>query len=88
MQISDTELKKVIETGGLRLREPEELEEPSPRPTDGPMIKALTREIMDMPDREDRVSELKARIEAGEYSVTSAEIADAMVRRSIADRIR
>ena len=88
MQISDTELKKVILIGGLRLREPIEDEQPSPRPEDGPMIKALTQEIMEMPDREDRVAELKARIESGNYSPTGDEIAEAMYRRAIADRIK
>ena len=34
------------------------------------------------------IAELKAKIEAGEYNPTGDEIADAMIRRSIADRIR
>lgn len=87
MQISDTELKKVMTLGSLRLAEPVE-EEVSPRPGDEPMIKALTQEILEMPDREDRIAELRAKIEAGTYRPSAEEIADAMVRRSIADKIR
>ncbi len=88
MQISDTELKKVMLLGSLRLAEPIEEAEASPRPGDEPLIRALTQEILEMPDREDRVAELRARIDAGTYNPTSEEIADAMVRRSIADQIR
>lgn len=88
MQISDTEIKKLLVQGGLRLTEPAELEEPSPRPTDGPLIKAVTADVMQMEDREDRVAELKARIESGNYAPTGQEIADAMMRRAIADRVR
>ncbi|HZH99447.1 MAG TPA: flagellar biosynthesis anti-sigma factor FlgM [Fimbriimonadaceae bacterium] len=66
--------------------EPEVVE--SPRPTDGPMIERLTREVMGMPDRDEYVAELKAKIEAGQYNPTGDEIADAMIRRAIADRIK
>jgi negative regulator of flagellin synthesis FlgM len=41
-----------------------------------------------MPDREDMIAEIKAKIEAGDYQPSSDEIADAMIRRSIADHIR
>lgn len=88
MQISDSELKKVMSLGSLRLAEPIEETEVSPRPTDGPLIKALTAEVIAMPDREDRLTELRAKIEAGTYKPDAADIADAMVRRSIADRVR
>ncbi len=48
------------------------------------------REIINRtPDvRDELVAELKARIESGQYNPTGAEIADAMVRRTLADRIR
>ncbi|MBS1706613.1 MAG: flagellar biosynthesis anti-sigma factor FlgM [Armatimonadetes bacterium] len=52
------------------------------------MIKKLTQEVLDMPDREAMIADLKAKIEAGEYKPSSDDIADAMVRRAIADRIR
>jgi len=42
-----------------------------------------------IPDiRQEFVDELKAKIESGEYQVTGEEIADMMVRRWAADRIR
>lgn len=51
------------------------------------MVQLLVSKVVSMPDREDRVAELKARYEAGEYNPTSEEIADAMIRRSIADSL-
>lgn len=88
MQISDKELKKVIQAGGFALIESDHGFVSSPREGDEPMIKALVHKIIDMPDREDRIAELKARIEAGEYQVSGAEIADTMIRRAIADKIK
>jgi len=88
MQISDIELKKVMQMGGLRLTDPIEGEEPSPRPTDGPLIKALTKEIIEMPDREDRIAEVRAKLETGNYRPAADEIAEAMIRRAIADRLK
>lgn len=87
MQISDTELKKVLQTGGHALIESEDGFEVSPKAEDGPMIKELVAAVRAMPDREDRIAELKARIESGEYKPSAEEIADAMIRRAIADRI-
>ncbi len=88
MQISDKELKKVMQMGGLKANDPIEGEEPSPRPTDGPLIKALTAEIMAMPDREDRITEVRLKMEAGDYKPAADEIAEAMIRRAIADRLK
>jgi len=42
---------------------------------------------MSMPDREDRIAELKAKIEAGTYRVSGEEIAESMIRRNIADKV-
>lgn len=45
--------------------------------------------LKDVPDvREDVVDQLKSKIEAGEYQVSGEEIADMMMRRRAADRIR
>jgi len=45
--------------------------------------------LADTPDtREETVEELKARIEKGEYKVSGEEIAEMMLRRRAADRIR
>ena len=38
--------------------------------------------------REEMVQELRQKIEAGEYHVSSAEIADLIVRRAFADNVR
>ncbi len=58
------------------------------RLTDKELIKDMVARIHEMPDREDMVAELQARIEAGEYNPTGDEIADAMIRRAIADSVR
>jgi flagellar biosynthesis anti-sigma factor FlgM len=48
-------------------------------------VKAL---ILNMPEvREEVVAELRDRIERGEYHVSASDIAEAMVRRAIADSI-
>jgi flagellar biosynthesis anti-sigma factor FlgM len=45
--------------------------------------------LVDVPDvREDAVKEIKDRIQKGEYVVSGQEIADMMLRRLAADRIR
>ncbi len=90
MRISDEQVKRVLSQRQAlaEVQEPDLEGEPTPRVTDGPMIKAITRDVMEMADREDRVAELKAMIDAGEYNPTGDEIADAMIRRSIADRMR
>jgi negative regulator of flagellin synthesis FlgM len=87
MQISDNEIQKLKKMGGYSLIESEEGFVSSPRAEDDALIKALVREVVEMPDREDRVNELKAKIEAGTYNPTGDEIADAMIRRAIADRL-
>jgi len=89
MRISDEQVRRVLIQRETILVEIEEMDlelEPSPRPTDGPLIEKVTKDVVDMPDREDRIAEVKARIEAGTYNPTGEEIADAMVKRSIADK--
>ena len=45
--------------------------------------------VHEMPDiRADVVAALQARIEAGDYEVNEEEVADLMLRRALADRIR
>jgi len=91
MRISDEQVKKVLSQREALVGEIQEMDlelEPSPRPTDGPLIKEVTKAVTEMPDREDRIAEVKAQIEAGTYNPTGDEIADAMIRRSIADKMR
>ncbi len=87
MRISEEQLKKVADTGGAITPESKVVDEALIRLTDESLIQELTHKVMDLPDREEMVAELKAKVEAGEYNPTGEEIADAMVRRSFADRI-
>ncbi|HQU17621.1 MAG: flagellar biosynthesis anti-sigma factor FlgM [Fimbriimonadaceae bacterium] len=89
MRISDTEVKKILAKSVIQDIESlmEGIDDPQYE-IDPQMVKRLTREIIEMPDRDDFVAEIKARIEKGEYKPTGEEIADAMIRRSIADRVR
>ena len=41
-----------------------------------------------VPDRDDKIADLKARIAAGTYQVNGTDIADQILRRSQADKIR
>ncbi|HRJ27891.1 MAG TPA: flagellar biosynthesis anti-sigma factor FlgM [Fimbriimonadaceae bacterium] len=86
MRISDEQVKKAVD----RLLHPElhPESEPTPRPEDGPMIEEVVQKVMQMPDREDRIAELKAAIESGEYRPTGSEIAESMIRRWLADQVR
>ena len=52
-------------------------------------VQAVKDKLAQLPEvREDIVAALKARIDTGTYNVSSEEIADLMVRRAFADRIR
>lgn len=89
MRISDKEVKKILggehaiagEIAGIG-------EDIAQREKDRPMVKMVAKAVINMPDREEMVAELKARIEAGEYNPTGDDIADAMIRRNIADSVR
>lgn len=91
MQISDKEVKKILEHREDLVREIESLSEGLDDPRyeiDPEMVARLTQEIVAMPDREDRIAELKREIEAGTYRPTAEQIVEAMIRRTIADRVR
>lgn len=92
MQISDAQVKMVKELLVQRglIREIQDMDLPLesyPRPEDAELIRQVVQEVLNMPEREDRVADLKARIEAGTYNPSGADIADAMIRRAIADRM-
>ena len=88
MRISDTEVKKIL-SGNAVVEAIVELDDTrEQRESDRPLVEKLTQEIINMPDRDHMVAELKARIDAGEYNPTGDEIADAMIRRAIADSVR
>lgn len=88
MRISDTEVKKILDGQYAVVGEIVELGNERTREEDAKLVDAVTKEVMAMPDREEMIASLKARIESGEYNPTGDDIADAMIRRSIADRIQ
>ncbi len=89
MRISDNEVKKILggehaivgEIAGIG-------HDIAKREADAPLVKMVAREVINMPDREHMVAELRAKIEAGTYNPTGDDIADAMIRRNIADSVR
>jgi anti-sigma28 factor (negative regulator of flagellin synthesis) len=97
MRISDAEVKKAlsgftapevdVQDENLKLVLGVETEEDASE-RDAQLVKDLTKQVLDMPDREDMIASLKSRIEKGEYNPSSEEIVDTMIRRAIADRMR
>lgn len=52
-------------------------------------IQRVKKIVDQMPDiREEVVQAIKARIESGTYKVSSEDVADLMIRRAFADRVR
>jgi anti-sigma28 factor (negative regulator of flagellin synthesis) len=88
MRISDEQVRIILSENAVVQAIVELDETREQREADKPLVEKLTKEIIEMPDRDDMVAELKARIEAGQYNPSGDEIADAMIRRAIADRIR
>lgn len=88
MRISSEQLKKVASSGGSITPDSALVDEAVVKLTDKDLIQEITHKVVDMPDREEMVAELKAKVDAGEYNPTGDEIADAMIRREIADNIR
>lgn len=88
MKISNEQLRKVAEAGGSITPDSAQIDAAVIKLTDKALIDELTHKVADMPDRDEMVAELKAKIEAGEYNVTGEQIADAMIRRAIADQVK
>lgn len=89
MRISDNEIKKIQDGSHAIVGEIAGIgEDIAKREAEAPLVKMIAREVINMPDREDMVAELKARIDAGQYNPTGDDIADAMIRRNIADNVR
>lgn len=86
MQISDNEVKNILKQGSLA-QQIDRVAEARRRAEDQELVADVVADVIAMDDRKERVADLKARIEAGTYNPSGAEIADAMVRRAIADRI-
>lgn len=95
MRISDSEVKKALSGIGSADAEAEALKQvlgiendEDAAERDAYLVKEVTKQVLEMPDREEMIASLKARIEAGEYNPSADEIVDTMVRRAIADKMR
>lgn len=89
MRISDIEVKKILTGSESLVQEIEEISlEGARHGRDKELIRQVAADIIAMPDRDEYVAEIKARIEAGAYNPTGDDIADAMIRRNIADQVR
>lgn len=88
MKISTEQLKKVASLGGSVTPDSALVDAAVIKLTDKALIQKITEQVADMPDRDAMVAELKSRIDAGTYNVSGDEIADAMIRRAIADNIK
>ena len=88
MKISAEQLKKVAESGDAVTDEKALVDEAVIRLTDKDLIQEIARKVADMPDRDEMVASIKARIEAGDYNVSGEDVADAMIRRAIADKVK
>ncbi len=88
MKISTQQLEAIRKAGGQITPDAEAVDDAVIRLTDKELILSTTRQVENMPDREEMIADLKARIASGEYNPSGEEIADAMIRRSQADKIR
>lgn len=88
MRISDTEIKKILNGEYSVVEDIIRHEKVSDiKRENEALIKQVTEEVLNMPDRENMIAELKAKIDAGTYNPSGDEIADAMMRRAVADRL-
>lgn len=86
MQISDTQVKKILEMGSLA-QQIDLVGDARRHAEDQRLVADVVADVNAMDDREDRIADLKARIEAGSYNPAGAEIVDAMIRRAAADSV-
>ncbi len=88
VKISTEQINMIVSKGGEITPESARVDDAFIRLTDAQLIKAVAAQVDKIPDRDEMVAELRAKIAAGTYKPTGDEIADTMVRRIIADRIR
>jgi negative regulator of flagellin synthesis FlgM len=98
MRISNEQLRRIADYGDLRREQQEgQMFTESVVSTQGSVVSALESQEMKMigealaqvPDTRDQiVASLKERIESGTYHVSGEQIAEMMVRRALADRMR
>jgi len=65
-----------------------EIEETRLKQQDQALVRNITASVVSLPDRDEMIAELRARIQAGTYFIPADAIVDGMVRRAIADSIR
>lgn len=87
MRISDEQVKKVLESAAVSTDRATDADE-AIRTDDAELIAEVLDAVRKMGDREDFVERLKAELAAGTYRPSGEEIAEAMIRRAIADRVR
>ncbi len=89
MRISDTEVKKIINSPAQSLVEAiVEVGEEHGRQQDQQLVEELTVQVLGMQDRDEVIADLQSQIARGAYNPSSEEIVDAMLRRAIADGVR
>lgn len=94
MRISDIEVRKILAQSGVTpelealVTEITEIGAEADRKVDAALVKKVVQDVINAPDREEMIADLRARIEAGTYNPSGDDIAETMIRRSIADRVR
>jgi len=88
VKISTSQLEAVLTSGGQITPNAAQVDSAVIKLVDADMIQDTTKQVLAMPDREEMIAVLKDRIEKGEYNPSGEDIADAMVRRMLADRIK
>lgn len=89
MRISDEEVKKLLHSSGIAAEISAVVSErEAATESDDLLVREVTQAVIEMPDREETIADLRARIESGTYNPSGDEIAETMIRRAIADRIR
>ena len=89
MRISDTEVKKIINSPSPAIVHAiVEAGEAHNREQDRQLVEAVTKEVLATGDRDAMIDELRSQIASGQYNPSGEEIVDAMLRRAVADNIR
>ena len=88
MKVSNEQIASVLAHQGALTPESAVVDAAVIRVADKDLVESVVEKVKATPDREDRIAELKAKLDAGQYNPSGDDIADAMIRRAIADRIR
>ncbi len=87
MKISTEQLEKIKALGGQVTPPGSVVDTAVIKLMDRELISNVVSDVKSMPDREEMIAEIKARLDAGTYQVTADEVVDAMVRRAKADQV-